>query len=231
MNNLTLLYYTANTIKETTGQKVRDHLLKVTKNEFPIISVSQKPIDFGKNICVGEIGRSKFNCYKQILIGAREVKTKYIAACEDDTLYSPGHFMHRPQEGVFEYETNAWMAEKGTYWRRADLIARIGMFGCLTSTENLLKHLERRFELFPSEELRVKNRIFLWGEPGSHENLYGLENRLSYFESEEPTVVFRYPESMGGLRNGRHEVRKPENLTLDLPPFGPIDKLWNYYWS
>ena len=50
MNDLTLLYYTANKIPETFGQNVRNHLLSLFPEGIPIISVSHKPIDFGKNI-------------------------------------------------------------------------------------------------------------------------------------------------------------------------------------
>lgn len=98
MNDLTLIYYTSNTNPEYFAGNVRNHLLQVTEGKIPIISVSQKPIDLGKNICAGEIGRSLYNLYRQVYTGALEAKTKYVALCEDDTLYNMEHFRHRPPE-------------------------------------------------------------------------------------------------------------------------------------
>jgi len=213
MNDLTILYYTANTIPEITGQKVRDYLLKVTENQFPIISVSQKPLNFGQNICVGLIGRSKYNCYKQILIGVKEVKTKYVACAEDDTLYAMDHFAYRPREGIFSYENNMWFAEENCFWRWENINNRSGMWGCIATTETL------------------PNKFLFWGEPGYHDRLYGMQNRFAQFESENPTVVFRYRESMGGFKGGRREVRTPENITYNLESFGGINKLWRSYWA
>jgi len=228
MNDLTILYYTANTIQETTGQRVRDYLLKVTENQFPIISVSQKPINFGQNICVGQIGRSKYNCYKQILIGVKEVKTKYVACAEDDTLYAIDHFLYRPQEGIFSYENNMWLAEENMFWRM-DTTDRGGMWGCIAATETLLNNLSKRFAVYPVDPL--PNKFLFWGEPGKHDDQYGMENRCELFESKNPTVVFTYRGSMGGYRSRPYLApRKPENVRYNLQPFGEIKKLWKSYW-
>ena len=60
----TIIYYTANREKESFENKVRENILKV-KGDLPVISVSQKPIDFGKNICVGDIGQNYLNAFRQ----------------------------------------------------------------------------------------------------------------------------------------------------------------------
>jgi len=229
MNDLTILYYTANTIAEITANRVKDYLLKVTENKIPIISVSQKPINFGQNICVGQIGRSKYNCYKQILIGAREVKTKYVACAEDDVLYGIDHFTYRPNKGIFSYENNMWLAEKNMFWRM-DYADRGGMWGCIAATETLLKNLTTRFKAYPSDPL--PNKFLHWGEPGKHDDQYGMENHYELFESKNPTVIFTYRGSMGGYKSKPYVApRKPENITYNLQQFGGIKKLWNNYWS
>ncbi len=237
MNDLTILYYTANTLNDSTAEKVRDNLLKVTEKKYPIISVSQKPINFGHNICVGEIGRSKYNCYKQILIGVREVKTKYVACAEDDTLYSVDHFLYRPPKGFFCYETNMWLAQENFYWRMEEIDDRTGMWGCIAETENLVKNLTKRYSLYPTDPLPKKDKakskynFLIWGEPGMHDNLFGMENKRKLFESREPTVTFIYRASMGGRHFlGRHKVSKPENMTYNLKNFGGAGKLWKSYW-
>jgi hypothetical protein len=134
MNNISLLYYTANTIEETLAENVRKHLLSI-KGDLPLISVSQKPIKFGKNICVGEIGKSYYNCYKQILTGAYAVKTPYVVCCEDDTLYSKEHFNHRPSnEKVFSYNQNMWYCEETEFWTKG----WTGMLGCIVNIQYLI---------------------------------------------------------------------------------------------
>ena len=68
MNDLTIIYYTANHISDYFMANTKKQLIRAI-GDAPIISVSQKPMKLGKNICVGDIGRSGYNLYKQILIG------------------------------------------------------------------------------------------------------------------------------------------------------------------
>ena len=55
-----VIYYTANTEKEPLAGNVRKRLLSVIE-DLPLISVSQKPMDFGTNICVGDVGVNEYN--------------------------------------------------------------------------------------------------------------------------------------------------------------------------
>ncbi len=90
-------------------------------NGHPIISVSQKPIELGDNICVGQIGRSYSSYYRQILAGALSAKTKWVATVEHDCLYTPEHFAFiPPDENIFWYNANCWYKdEKGfSYYNR-----------------------------------------------------------------------------------------------------------------
>ena len=105
-SDLTLLYYTSNRTNETFRDKILDQLQYACK--APIVSVSQKPMTLGMNICVGEIGASLQNIYKQVLAGLREVKTEYVALCEDDCLYVPEHFAYRPKDKI-AYNLNRWL--------------------------------------------------------------------------------------------------------------------------
>ncbi len=98
--DLTLLLYTANLIPDDVAARLRAYLLEVTEGQYPVVSVSQRPIDFGRNLCVGEIGASKYNAYKQILIGLRAVDTEFVACVDDDVLYVPEHFQQRPPCGA-----------------------------------------------------------------------------------------------------------------------------------
>src|SRR5574337_272588 len=109
--DLTIIYYTSNWLDTHNPYflaNTKKQLLKAI-GDLPLISVSQKPIALGKNICVGDIGRSHLNIYRQILIGAKAAKTKYVALAEDDILYSWEHFHeHLPEKGKFAYDINKW---------------------------------------------------------------------------------------------------------------------------
>ena len=95
----------------------RDHLVVAARCK-PIISVSQKPIDLGMNICIGETGRSHLSMYTQILTGLQAATTEYVALVEHDCLYTPYHFMWvPPAKDVFYYNLNVWFVNmKGEYF-------------------------------------------------------------------------------------------------------------------
>src|SRR5512137_2172099 len=101
---MTILYYTANRISEYFGRKVRDRLVASAPG-VPIISISHKPMDFGTNI-VHKGPPSCYTLYRQILIGAMNAKTRYVACAEDDSLYPEEHFRFRPSDDTFAYNEN-----------------------------------------------------------------------------------------------------------------------------
>jgi hypothetical protein len=94
--NLTIIYYTSNREDESFESEIRKELLK-NCGDLPIVSVSQKPIDLGKNICVGDVGASNINTKKQILIGLEEAKTENVCMAEADFLYPPEYFKFVPE--------------------------------------------------------------------------------------------------------------------------------------
>lgn len=118
--NTTVIYYTSNQENESFENKIRENLLK-NCDGLPIISVSRKPIDLGKNICVGEQKVCYSNSFRQILIGLREAKTKFCIAAESDTLYPPEYFQFTPptDDQVFRY-TNLFVYFDGynRFWRK-----------------------------------------------------------------------------------------------------------------
>ena len=107
---VSIIYYTSNREDPKFEQKIIDNIKEQTN--LPVISVSQKPLDFGTNICVGDIGLSYFNEWKQLLIGLKEAKTEFCIAAESDCLYPPEYFTFIPPEKdkVYQYD-NVWI-----YW-------------------------------------------------------------------------------------------------------------------
>lgn len=105
--NKTIVYYTAS--KETCENKVIEQIIKV-KGDIPVISVSQKPLDFGTNICVGEMKHCYESAFKQARIGVEATKTDFVAMCESDILYPKGYFDFKPtkKDVIYTYD-NVWL--------------------------------------------------------------------------------------------------------------------------
>jgi len=95
-NDKTVVYYTAHTERPEFEDKIRGTLLE-SIGDLPLISVSQKPLDFGKNICVGEVGISSHNAWRQLMVGAEAATTAFICAAESDYLYPKEHFEFTPR--------------------------------------------------------------------------------------------------------------------------------------
>jgi hypothetical protein len=97
MRDLTCIYYTHNKERpefEARIQRTLWHSLK--KVGAKLISVSQKPIDFGYNICVGDVGISGNNTWRQFQIGVEAANTKYVCPAESDYLHPIEYFTFNP---------------------------------------------------------------------------------------------------------------------------------------
>jgi hypothetical protein len=207
MVDLTVLYYTANKIPEVFATNIRNQILSVI-NDLPIISISHKPIDFGNNICVGDIGVSVFNLYRQVLIGAKVAKTEYVVLCEDDCLYTRGHFTcYRPPKNLFGYNHNKW----GLYvWEKNPIFSykfnRSVLSQCIAPRKLLIESLTERFNAgIPENETTA--RVF--AEPGRYERHFKRFNvtirEKEAFESPEPNVILSHTDCLQYATMGTHK--------------------------
>jgi glycosyltransferase involved in cell wall biosynthesis len=197
MTDITLLYYTANRIPEPFAEKVRDHLLNAAHGK-PIISISQKPIDFGKNICVA-IEPSRRGIYVQMLVGAMACNTKYVALCEDDCLYVPEHFEYEPKNG-FAYNMNQWHLRGNVYFYRGHMAAWV----CIAPTELLIKNTQKRLLEHPGNE-DIKMKI-----------------PRETFQTEIPVITIRHKNSLDGVPSIPNKYKRmPE-----IPYWGGASELW-----
>jgi hypothetical protein len=149
----TIIYITNNVLNPVIANACIKKL-KEAAGDNPIISVSQKPIKLGKNICVGDIGSSRMSIYKQQLTGLRESTTEHIAIAEHDVLYTKEHFEFDPLcNDVFYYNVNLFFLNwsddfperKGKYsnWGKP----RICLSQLITSRQLLIDYLEERLKL------------------------------------------------------------------------------------
>lgn len=210
-------------------KNVQAQILIATGNA-PIISVSQKPIKFGMNICIGETGFSTYNLYKQVLIAVREAKTSYVATAEDDVLYPPEHFVYRPPANTIGYDLNKWSLftwGKPVFSKREN---RRTMTGCIAPRETLLKTLEERYTKYPVfEEIPEEIYKYYWGEPGRFEDHLGIAHvETEKWECSVPSVSFCTPEALGFTYLGKRKALGPIQAET-LEPWGSAEEVRRLY--
>ena len=224
--NISIIYYTANKIPDSFADSVRKQLLK-SANGIKIISVSQKSIDFGENICVGDIGQKTLNIYRQALIGAKKAKTKNIALCEDDVLYSAEHFDYIPEEDIFAYEKNVWLIYTWTKPPVFSYKGRRNLYGLVCNRELFIEAMEERFAKYPDD----KTAPACWGEPGRNEgrgHLKVTERKSDMFSSTVPCIAFSHPTALSYLNLGKRK-RLGEELKSELPVWGKVEDVLKIY--
>jgi hypothetical protein len=217
--DITIVYYTSNYLETKNPkfvEKTREQLLKAA-GDRPIIVVSQKPTKIGNsvNVCVGDIGRSHLNIYRQILEGAKAATTDYVAMAEDDILYSYEHYhpeiyikneFIRPD--LFLYD----MAKVSIFtWTKPPMFSfrtkRKVVNQLIAPRKMLIESLEERFErveFLKSKGWPEEKIIKYWGDPGRYEHLLGVTPRKSYeFYSWVPSVVFSHEHAFGYLYQGK----------------------------
>jgi len=206
MGDITVIYYTSNREEPQFEKRVRETLLEAV-GDLPIISVSQKPIDFGKTICVGDIGASAENILVQLREGVLAAKTKYTVQTEDDCLYHKSYFDFKPERSDTIYQPDSfyvlWPEKPARYYkkRRGDLSGFVNT-----------KHL-----------LNVIDKIML--KPFDHlENVVRKHTRREQFHNEIPIVSFK-------TRNGLHygSVIRKKQGARELPYWGKTRALIKRY--
>lgn len=184
MEDLTVIYITANEVPESFAQKQRDILLKAI-GQYPLISISRKPMNFGYNILDdGKKGVS--NIYWQILRAARIANTEFVAIAEDDVFYHENHFtFYRPEKDTFAYNQNRFAlftwGDPIYSWRN-----RKSNCSLIAPRRLLIEALEERFAKWPEG-----TPDHLTGEVGRErvEKNLGLTIRKSTEQFSEVSII------------------------------------------
>jgi hypothetical protein len=196
-----IIHYTSNSEDPIFAEKLRN---VITENSggLPVVSVSQKPIDFGANLSVGDIGNSYENEFKQMSIAAHLTMTDYLIFTEADFLYPPEYFQFEPQgENVYRYN-NVWIVFKDTNaFFRKDYSN--GAMICKRSF--VCEQLEKYF--------KEKSEWVDW-EPST------------YFGGDQPCVSFK---TGNGVKKGSGWMRGEENRKKVLPYWGDIKEIKQKY--
>ena len=240
-NNGTIIFITNNVLDPKIFNLCQKFLVIAAEN-IPIVSVSQESMNLGRNICVGKIGSSWLNIYKQQLIGLKATDSKYIAIAEHDVLYVPEHFQFiPPRDDTFYYNENRWFVQyEGNHPEYNNMYSKVNKLKALSqlicSRKLLIESIEERLYLIDSG-IKMMRRL---GEPGafvpdivkgaqiatSGSKLYlrpFLDKHLKKFKSEffktkNPNIDIRHKNNFTGPRRGK-------NRCFSIPYWGEFSKI------
>lgn len=213
MSDATIIYYTSNQENQEFERKIQETLL-ANCGGLPIISVSQKPINLGTNICVGDVGQSGFNMCRQVLIACKAATTRFVISAETDCIYPPEYFMFRPEKDdvCFRNNNTYIMGYNRDYFYKKH---EGGTWAQVVNREFYIKRLEYLFQGAPEWSTEEKN--------------FPKERGKRFFDSCEsfttigPCVSFK---SGRGMRRYTHSDRIP---IYDLPYWGSGKEIYNKY--
>ena len=194
----TILYYTSNREGEEFEKRIRDNILEVSSG-LPIVSISQKPINFGHNIAVGDVGASGFNMFRQIWLGLQVVNTPFVISAEADCLYPPDYFAWLPlEENVCYRNTNLYvMGQWRNYFYRKEEGATHAQ---VVGTRYYLNRLEELFKDTPMWNAEERNF------PKERHRKEDVFDEVKYYQTENPVVQIKTTLSM---RHYTHSERIP----------------------
>ena len=244
MNELTIIYYTCNYLDDHNPYflfNTRNQLLDAADG-LPIVIVSQKPTIFGENstnLCLGDIGRSHLNIYRQILEGCKVAKTPFVAMAEDDILYSREHFHatdYYPKGDVFMYDMNklslfTWTKPPVFSFRHNRMVVN----QLIAPRQMLIDAMEERFarlEVLKAKGIPEEKIIKSWGDPGRYENLLGVTVRATdTFMCTCPSIVFSHEYAYGyEFNQGKHK-RLGDLRIIEVPYWGRAEHVLDLYYE
>lgn len=225
MQDLTVIYLTANQIPEFFAEYQRKILLKAI-GDAPLISISRKPLDFGVNLL--DVDKQGYiNIYHQMLRGAKLATTGYVAVAEDDTLYSKEHFtFYRPEKDTFAYNQNRFALFTWgipTYsWRN-----RKSNCSLIAPRKLMIEALEERFAKYPGDTMPKE-----WiGELGRArvDKWLGVTVRKSVEVYSEVSIIQINHDDATEDRQKRHRKALGPMKAYDIPFWGKAEDLIKHY--
>jgi hypothetical protein len=185
-----LVYYTDNRI-DPAIMAACQRQIEHCRNGHELVSVSLKPIDFGRNIVV-DAERSILTMYRQILMGLEASTTDIVFLAEHDVLYHKTHFdFTPPRKDVFYYDGNFWVVDAKTghalthVWRSTS--------GLCAYRELLLEHYHKRVQRVEREGYNVR----IGHEPGTHNRPERIDDYgHEMWRAEYPSIDIRHGQNL-----------------------------------
>jgi hypothetical protein len=212
-----IIYYTDGKLEGTyLCQLVRELILKAN---LPITSVSLKPIDFGRNIYFRGL-RSHSTLYKQILVGLKACRAKFVFLCEHDVLYHKSHFDFKPTREDIYYYNNNWLKFRTTDKK---IVSYNGgqLSQICASRKLLINHYEKRLEMIGSGQKAYGY------EPGTGQSRKIDNPGVEYFYSEIPNVDIRHGKNWTGTKRFHPDEFRNKKTCQNWKEYKIEDTYWN----
>lgn len=210
--NTTIIYVSSNREDPEFEKKIQEDLLSKS-NGLPIVSVTQKPTDLGKNICVGDVGASGYNFCRQVQIACQNATTPFVTSAEADCVYSPDYFDFVPTRLDIPYRNSNIYVQK----YRGDFVNKKSMstFSQVVDREFYLSRFDYLFGDAPMWNTELKNFPKEWGK--------FLFEEFETFETKYGCISFK---TGRGMRK-----HSPTGTTevYELPYWGKISDLKKKY--
>lgn len=203
--NATIIYYSSNREDPEFEKRIQKTLLE-NSGGLPIISVTQKPINLGKNICVGDVGVSGFNMFRQVLMACEMATTEFVISAEADCLYPPDYFTFRPSRNDICYrDSNLYVMpdKRSFFFHKKEGATHAQIVG----REFYIKKLKELFKDAPEWNAEEKN---FPKERHLKEDIFGI---IRYYKTD-PVIQIK---THKGMRYYTHSDRTP---IYSLPYWG-----------
>jgi hypothetical protein len=228
-----ICYYTDNRLDDTKLARVVRQQIWNTGHE--VVSVSLKPIEFGKNIVLAGRARGILTMFKQILAGLEAGTSEIVFLAEHDVIYHPSHFRFVPsKKDVYYYNENAW---------RLNSVDGQALFyyckqtsGLCAYRELLVEHYRKRIAKVEQNAIDllakgepVKNDGFsrhMGFEPGCHSYPRGVDNyKAERWLAPYPNLDVRHDKNLTPNRWKQEEFRNKDacqgwTLASEIPGWG-----------
>lgn len=201
------VWYTDNRLDEKIMLACQEQLLKGIKEEN-IVSVSLKPVEFGRKNIVLNLEKSWHTMFKQILAGLEALDTDIAFLTDHDVLYHPTHFdFIPPTNNNYFYNQNIWRV------RIADGFALYYdcYTGCCANRELLVRHYKERIRKI--EETLAKGEQVHYSRTGLEAGTHNRPERIDdikakIWRSQFPNIDIRHKGNNTSSRWTKEEFRR-----------------------
>lgn len=243
--NTTVIYLTDNSVAPNIATLCRANILKAI-GDFPLISVSHEPIDFGMNICVGKLPRSSLTINIQMMKALEKVTTPFIAIAEHDCLYWPEHFLFVPPDKNFWYNENVWLLQ----YESIDHPESNGMFSffptrkansqLIVATDQMIRSTQDRIRMMGDPAWMAKHPSGRIGEAGvmdlDHAMKLSRGASVRHIREQLRQYVEGYIGKIWRSKSPNLDIRHGNNFTkncrgmhrrFELAPWGKMEDVFN----
>lgn len=216
--NATIIYCSSNKERPEFEKRIIKTLLE-NSGGLPIISVTQKPMKLGKNICVGDdVGVSGFNFFRQTLIACEAARTEFVISAEADCLYPPDYFKFIPErDDVCYRNSNLYvMGNKRDYYFKKEGGATHAQ---VVGRQFYIDTLKKLFKGAPQWSATEKNF------PKERYRKEDVFDDIIHYQTENPVVQIKTGDSM------RHYTFSDRTPVYTIPFWGAGKIISNFYKS